>query len=112
RRPRAIARVSFPDVAQKTLKVNRVSFFYQLLITAPGTLLSAGGDVDLDHRVREHNRAHIATVGNQPGGLAKSSLPDKEGRPDSRQGGNAGGGGAYRLAPARDADVRSVEHGA
>src|SRR6516164_367063 len=34
RRPAPVARVSFADVAQKIVKTNRVSFFYQLLITA------------------------------------------------------------------------------
>src|SRR5215472_3694875 len=53
-RPAHVARVALADIAQKTVNINRVSFFDQLLISASRPLLRGGGHIDLEYRIREN----------------------------------------------------------
>src|ERR1700687_1935424 len=80
RRTGTVSRVALPDVEQKTLNCNRVSFFDQLLITAPRPYLGAGHKVDFEDCVREHDRPHVASVGDQPWRTAKRPLASHQGR--------------------------------
>src|SRR5215471_5560307 len=77
-RPARIARVAFPDVVQKTINGNRVSFFYQLLISALRTLLGAGRDVDLERGVGEDDGAHVAAVRDEPGRPPEPALASEQ----------------------------------
>ena len=64
---RRIPGVTLPDIAQKTLNGNRDSFCDQLLMPPFGALFGAGGQENLQLRIRENDGTHVPTLGDQPG---------------------------------------------
>src|SRR6185437_1365076 len=98
-----VARIAFPDIAQKTLNCNRVSFVDQLLIPAARPGLVARGQVDLQPGVRKYDGSHVPPLGHQSGRGAERPLPGQQRRAHPRQDGHFGSQrtyllGAYRLA--------------
>ena len=64
---RPASRASRSRISRKRLSMcNGDSFFDQLLMPAPRPLLGAGRHEHLERGVREHDRAHVAPVGDEP----------------------------------------------
>src|SRR6185503_18420279 len=101
--------VPLPDVAQKTLNVNRVSFFDQLLISPMRALLGSGGDEHLHRRIGEHDGSHVTAVGDEPGRAAKGMLAVEQRRTHPGSDGYLRRIGADLLAADRLGDVAPVE---
>src|SRR5438309_3382704 len=86
----AVTRIPFPDLTQKTGKCNWVSFFYQLLITAPRPLFGACRDINLGQGVGKDHRSHVAAIRNQAGRTPERPLPGQQCAPDLGEDGDLG----------------------
>src|SRR2546422_994895 len=70
-----IACVALAQILQKGGQCSSDSFFFQLFIPTFRTGLRARGEEYFELGIGEHDRAHVAPLGDQPRGLAKGPLP-------------------------------------
>jgi hypothetical protein len=74
----SISLVTDTYIQQKGRDISIDSFFHQLLISSLGACLGAGGQKDFQLGVREHHRAHVASIGHQSRRAAECMLLGKQ----------------------------------
>ncbi|MNO86905.1 hypothetical protein D3C76_783200 [compost metagenome] len=66
------------NLIQQTRQTNIFTLALQLQVAATCALLRAGGEEDLQWRIREHHGTHVATVSNQPRHFAELTLTHQQ----------------------------------
>src|SRR5690606_18674785 len=114
RRHRAlgIALIARPYLIEKTREINIITLGLQLQVTSARPFLGAGGEEYLQRSIGENHRTHVATIGYQPGRLAKGLLSLQQGLAHRRQGCDLGGSGTNALVAYRLGDVLTFQHDA
>ena len=85
------------------------SFIHQLFITTLGALFSVRRQENLERRIGENHRAHVAAVGHQARRPAKSALAGEQGSPNPRKSGDSRSSRAYGLGPQEIGDITASQ---
>src|ERR1700722_14786689 len=106
---RGIAPVTLRYLQRKGGKVSSNPLFFQLLMASAGPFGGACVEINLDPRLGEYHRPHVAAIGHQTGGHRKAPLAVQEGGPDRPQGGPPGGAPARLLGANGPGDILAVQ---